>query len=331
MPASRILVLVAVAALAAGACAGDPGGGSTAEPTVPTAPLAPVAIDGPLRDTFDLDGTELWVGSEDTPTQRLLGYIALEALASVGAEVEDRVALGGSLLARESLLSGEIDLYWERMGTAWSGYLREPDVPPDVDELYRQLASRDAEENGVIWLAPAPFSDGSGFAMAEGLAEAVDISTLGEMADYIDGGGPTSVCVTSDFTTFPVEGRVDFEEKTDTKMADDTLRVWDPEPIYPSTGDGTCLFGQVQRVNGRVPQYDLRVLADDMGLFGFDNPAMTVRQDVYDDNPELAPLFALLADSLDETTVQTLNERVEVAGEHPRTVARSWLESEGFV
>jgi osmoprotectant transport system substrate-binding protein len=331
VPAHRFLVLFGALALSASACAGEAGGRATADPTVPTAPLAPVPIDGPLADSFDLDGADLWVGSEDTSTQRLLGYIALEALDSVGAEVEDRVGMGGSLLARESLLSGEIDLYWERMGTAWSGYLREPDLPDDLDDLYRQLAARDAAENGVIWLAPADFSDGSGFAMADRFASALDISTVGDMASYIDDGGPTNICVTSDFTTFPVEGRLDYEEKTDSQLADETLRVWDPEPIYPSTGDGTCLFGQVQRVNGRVVEYDLRVLADDVGLFGFDNPAMTVRQDVYDEYPQLAPLFALLAGALDESTMQGLNEQVEVGGENPREVARSWLEAEGFV
>jgi osmoprotectant transport system substrate-binding protein len=327
----RSLVLAVAVAVLAGACSADAGSGTTAEPTVPTAPLDAPSIDGPLRSAFDLEGAELWVGSEDDPTQILLGYIAVEALASVGAEVEDRMALGGSLVARESLLSGEIDLYWERLGTAWTGYLREPEVPDDGEELYRLLAARDAEENGVVWLAPAAFSDGQGFAMAEDFAEALEIESISDMGRYIDEGRPTTICVTSDFTTFPTEGRVDFEQKLDTTIPDDTLRVWDPEPIYPSTGDGTCLFGQVERVNGRVLQYELRVLADDVGLFGYDNPAMTVREDVYDEHPELAPLFAVLADALDEPTMQRLNERVEVDGEDPRAVARSWLEEEGLV
>jgi osmoprotectant transport system substrate-binding protein len=322
-----VALVVAVAA----ACSTDAGGGTTAEPTVPTAPLEATPIDGPLRSAFDLEGVELWVGSEDVPTQRLLGHLAVEALTSVGADVEDRVGLGGSLLVRESLLSGEIDLYWERMGTAWTGYLREPELPDDADELYRLLAARDAEENGVVWLAPAAFSDGHGFAMSDELAEALDIETLTDMGRYIDEGGLTSICVTSDFTTFPTEGRVDFETKLDTTIADDTLRVWDPEPIYPSTGDGTCLFGLVERVNGRVAEYGLRVLSDDVGLFGFDNPAVTVREDVYEEHPELADLFALISERLDERTMQGLNERVEVDGEDPQAVARDWLEQEGFL
>src|SRR5690606_32655209 len=121
---------------------------------------------------------------------------------------------------------------WERMGTAWTGYLREPEMPDSVDELYPLLAERDAEEHGVVWLSPARFSDGAGFAMAEDLAEALGIETLTDMARYIDDGGLTSICVTSDFTTFPTEGRVDFEELLDVTLADETLRVWDPEPIY---------------------------------------------------------------------------------------------------
>ena len=51
----------------------------------------------------------------------------------------------------------------------------------------------------------------------------------------------------------------------------------------------------------------------------------------YEAYPDLAPLFAVLAEALDEQTVQELNERIEVAGEDPRTVARSWLEAEGLI
>jgi osmoprotectant transport system substrate-binding protein len=38
-----------------------------------------------------------------------------------------------------------------------------------------------------------------------------------------------------------------------------------------------------------------------------------------------------VADALDEPTVQRLNERIEVGGEDPRTVARDWLVDEGFI
>lgn len=332
MRALRALRALAVVVVLSGAaaCSAEAGDGADAVPTVPTAPLAAPPGTGPLGDRFDLEGVELWVGSEDQPTQRLLGHLTVEALAEAGAEVEDRVGLGGSLLVRESLLSGEIDLYWERLGTAWTGYLREPELPGSLEELYRLLAERDADENGVIWLAPARFSDGAGFAMDEAFAERLDIRTVGGMGRYIDEGNPTTLCVTSDFTTFPTEGRVDFEAQLDTTLADDVLRVWDPEPIYPATSDGTCLFGLVERVNGRVAEYDLRVLEDDVGLFGIDNPAVSVREDVYESTPELAPLFAVLAEALDEPTMQQLNERV-LGGEAPEAVARSWLEEQGLV
>jgi osmoprotectant transport system substrate-binding protein len=130
--------------------------------------------------------------------------------------------------------------------------------------------------------------------------------------------------------TFPLEGRVDFEQALGA-VPDEVFRTYDPEPIYPATADGTCTFGLIERVNGRVAEYDLRVLDDDIALFGFDNPAVNVREDVYTENPELGPLFAVVADALDEPTVQQLNERVEVGGEDPRTVAHDWLVDEGFI
>ena len=58
------------------------------------------------------------------------------------------------------------------------------DLLKDADELYRSLAARDAEENGVVWLAPAAFSDGQGFAMAEDFAEALEFTNdVGAIAE----------------------------------------------------------------------------------------------------------------------------------------------------
>jgi osmoprotectant transport system substrate-binding protein len=327
---STALLAALALSIAGAACSAEAGGGGPAEPTVPGLSVEVEPLDGPLSSRFDLDGVELWVGSEDVPTQRLLGYIAIEALASVGADAHDRVGIGGGLLTRESLLSGEIDLYWERLGTAWTGFLREAEVPDERDELYRMVATRDLEENGVVWLTPANFSDGQGFAMAPEFADVLEIDNLTDMGDYLSEGMPAAVCVTSEFMTFPIEGRVDFEDALGA-VPDDVFRTYDPEPVYPATADGTCTFGLIERVNGRVAEYDLWVLDDDIALFGFDNPAVNVREDVYRENPELGPLFALVADALDEPTVQRLNERIEVGGEDPRTVARDWLVDEGFI
>jgi osmoprotectant transport system substrate-binding protein len=114
-------------------------------------------------------------------------------------------------------------------------------------------------------------------------------------------------------------------------LEEDQLRVYDPEPIYADTGSGACLLGLVQRTSGRIPAYDLRLLNDDEQLFMIDHPAMAVRQEVLEENPDLELVFDVISDRMDAGELRELNERVEVEGADPGEVARDWLVDERLV
>jgi osmoprotectant transport system substrate-binding protein len=287
--------------------------------------LAASDVRGPLAEHIDLTETTLWVGSDDMTPQILLGAITIELLESAGAEVEDQTDLGPAPLVRDSLRSGEIDLAWQGMGQTWSGFLREPTVPDSTDELFTELADRDAE-NGLTWLAPLTFSVGKGLAMAS----QSDADAVSDVPDLLTQPSNAPFCVTSDFMTFPDDGRVDFEETLDVTLSDDDLRVYDAEPIYADTASGTCLVGLVERTSGRIASYDLRVLDDDVDLFMANVPALAARAEILDDDPELELVFEVIADRLSEDELRELAERVEIDGEEPREVAADWLAEEGL-
>ncbi|MDZ7733499.1 MAG: glycine betaine ABC transporter substrate-binding protein [Acidimicrobiia bacterium] len=101
--------------------------------------------------------------------------------------------------------------------------------------------------------------------------------------------------------------------------------------MYPSTGDGTCTFGQVRRVDGRIQHDELEVLTDDVDAFDANNPAVTVREGLLDDHPGLAGLFAPVAGALEPEEVRRLSARVELDGEEPRDVAQDFLRDHGLL
>lgn len=299
--------------------------------------LTGTTIEGPLAGEVDLGDAELWVGSPESTdgesaTSALLAHLVTETLNATGADVVDQTGLGGSLLLRDALVSGEIDMYWEGTGVAWTGILREAGDSLDAEEVYAELSSRDMTENGVAWLEPASFEQSRGFAMAEDLASELGIDTIGEMADHIErSDDDLVVCVTQDFITFPADGRVDFEDTLGVELTDEMLRVYDAVPIYPDTGRGQCTFGEVERTSGRIPQYGLRLLEDDVGLFQPNQPALAVREDVLVAHPELSSVLATLSPRLTTEVIQEMNRRVIVEGDRPEDVARSWVRSEGLV
>ena len=131
------------------------------EPAPPTSrarmqrAAGPTPWSGPAPSP-DLGDLELTVGSKSSAEQEILGWIAVEALRAAGADVQEEIALGSTVVIREAELAGLIDLYWEYTGTGWVELLQQTGPSSDPDELYGAVREVDEEENGIEWLEPAP-------------------------------------------------------------------------------------------------------------------------------------------------------------------------------
>lgn len=141
----------------------------------------------PVDESIDLSGVSLTVGSKEFTEQLILGNIASLALEDAGADVSDQLGLVGSTTVREALISGEIDLYWEYLGTAWVTYLGNETGIPDVQEQFEAVRDADAE-NGITWLEPAPFNNTYAIAMTEESSEELGITSISEIGDLINEG-----------------------------------------------------------------------------------------------------------------------------------------------
>jgi osmoprotectant transport system substrate-binding protein len=105
---------------------------------------------GSIGQEYDFSGDEYTIGSKEFTEQLILGNITRLALENAGATVNDQIGLAGSDAARTALTSGEIDMYWEYLGTAWVSYLGETSGSIPGDD-YQTVADRDLEENDVRW------------------------------------------------------------------------------------------------------------------------------------------------------------------------------------
>jgi osmoprotectant transport system substrate-binding protein len=121
----------AVTALAAVALAGC--GGLEAS--------GPAAAGGGLSEGVSLEGQTYAVGGKDFDEQLILCQVAVAALESVQATVTDRCNTGGTQAARDALLAGDIDLYWDYNGTGWITFLGETTPIADEQEQYVAVAA----------------------------------------------------------------------------------------------------------------------------------------------------------------------------------------------
>lgn len=310
-------VVAVVVALAAG-CGGDanPFGGGGG---------------GSIGEDYDLSGQEFTVGSKEFTEQEILGQITLQALEAAGADVEDQTGLTGSTTVRDSLESGEVDLYWEYVGTAWISYLGETgQIPGDND--FQTVAERDLEENGVEWFAQADFENSYAIATNQQTAEEYDVETLSDLGRVIEENPDVAtMCGGSEFLGRD-DGLPGVEEEYGWQFPDDQVTQVQDSIVYNSVAEGQdCNFGSVFTTDGRIQNLDLVLLEDDQGFFPSYAGAMTARQEVLQENEQLDDLFSSIASELDTETMQELNASVDVDSEFPDDVAEQWLQENGFI
>ena len=201
---TRLAAPLAAVALIAAACGDDDSSSdTTAAPATTAAPGSTAAPTGPLFEQLDLSGLNISVGSKDFTEQLVLGEMLVAAFEAAGADVENRVDLGGTVVNREALLSGQINTYAEYNGTGWSVHLGNDDPSFDPEELTRLTAEQDLAENNIRWIGRSPFNDTYGFASSPDLLDNGQPFTMQSMADYLAANPDTVVCMESEFPDRP--------------------------------------------------------------------------------------------------------------------------------
>lgn len=312
----RLTVLLVLAAMIALGCGGAGSGGASG---------------GSIGEEFDLDGAEFTVGSKEFTEQEILGNITLKALEAAGASVNDQIGLAGSDAVRTALTNGEIDMYWEYVGTAWITYMGETgDIP---EPQFETVAERDLEENSVKWLEPANFSNSYGIATKQQTAEEFNIQTISDIGRLIEKNPEeATLCVGSEFAARD-DGLPGLLDEYGFEFPEGQISEVGDSVVYDQVGqeDGRCNFGSIFTTDGRIPNLDLVILEDDQGFFPSYAGALTMRQEVFQENEQLAEIFAPISQQLTQDKMQELNAQVDVEGRFAEEVAEEFLRENGFI
>jgi osmoprotectant transport system substrate-binding protein len=308
-------MLIVAFAMIVAACGGDDasaaGGGELAE--------------------YDLSGVDIAVGSKDFDEQLVLGEIMVAAFEAAGADVDNKVDLGGTNVARAALESGEIDVYMEYNGTGWTQHLGLEDPSFDSEELTAGVRERDLEQNDIVWIDRSPFNNTYGFVSSPELTEenggGFDIQT---MVDYLRDNPDASLCLESEFPSRS-DGLVLTEEYAGYDIPDSQITILDTGVIYTETANNNCDFGEVFTTDGRIPALEL-TLVEDPGVNIVYNVSLTMRDEKYQEAPEtFDEIASLILSPLDNERMAELNARVSAEGEDPADVARDYLAEEGLI
>jgi osmoprotectant transport system substrate-binding protein len=266
------------------------------------------------------------VGSKNFTEQVILGEIVAQHLEHrLGRRVDRRLNLGGTLLAHQGLVNGDIDLYPEYTGTALTTILK---LPPTSDPAAAMALVRAEYQTrfGVEWMDPLGFNNTFAMVIRGEDARKSKLETLSDAARYSPG--------------WKLGVGYEFQQRSDGLAG--LLRIYNL-PIHgsPKTMDLGLLYKALEQrqvgmvaanaTDGQLSVLDVLVLQDDKRYFPPYDCAFVVRTDVLKDNPPLRRALTDLAGLITDRTMRTLNYQAD--GEHRpvKVVAEQFLREAGLL
>jgi osmoprotectant transport system substrate-binding protein len=296
--------------------------GTGGDATATTGTGDATATSGTGGDNSDITIT---VGSKNFTEQLILGEMYAQILEDRGFNVERSLNLGGTLVAHEALLAGEIDLYPEYTGTGLLVILGM-ETMSDPDEVYDVVSAAYLEEFDLVWLDQTPMNNSNALAVTREWSEENGVTTISELAEV---SADLKLAAVPDFPERD-DGQIGLEAVYGLEFAE--VLIFDPGLKYQAFLDGEAEVVLAFGTDGQVAGYDLVILEDDGGLWPPYHVAPVVRQETLDEAPEVAEALNELAPLLTSEVMAALNWQVDGPDAmEPADVAQAFLEENGLI
>jgi glycine betaine/choline ABC-type transport system substrate-binding protein len=257
-------------------------------------------------------------------------------LEDAGYPVERKFGLGGTAVIHQAIWNDEIDIFVEYTGTALVAVL-EMDVPEaaggdgatpaaSVADLTYDIASQEyAERWNLTWLDHFGFNNTYALAVTRETAEEYDLQTVSDLEEH---AGDMTLGTDLEFEARP-DGLPGFTEAYGFEFGD--VRAGDPGLMYQAVAEGDVDVITAYSTDGRIPAKDLVLLEDDRTFFPPYYPAPVVRDEVLEQNPEIADILNQLGGAITEDEMAAMNYAVDEDGRTTEEVAREFLEEKGLI
>lgn len=274
---------------------------------------------------------EITIGGKNFTEQYLLPELAKLLLEEQGYEVKLRTGVGTSI-ARQSLETGQIDMYYEYTGTAYTVFYEEedPEIMTDPEKVYEWVKEKDANK-GLIWLEPVEFNNTYTLMMRKEDAEKYGIESISDFGKFVE-ENPDEItfALEAEFWERP-DGFKELMKVYDFRMPVQAVKRMDMGLTYLALKNDEVTSAMGFATDGRIAAFDLVNLEDNKNYFPVYNPAPVIREDVLEKYPEIRDILKPLAENLDTEAMQALNAEVDVEKKDVTAAAREWLQKKGLL
>ncbi|RMG53459.1 MAG: ABC transporter substrate-binding protein [Acidobacteria bacterium] len=262
------------------------------------------------------------VGSKNFTEQVILGELLAQYIErQTDLRVDRRLNLGGTFLCHRAITSGEIDLYVEYTGTAYTAILKHDPIG-DARQVYQRVKQEYAERFDLVWMEPLGFNNTFAIIIRGEDARRLHITTISQAATYAPrwraGFGYEFMERKDGYPGLAKTYGLTFAEPP---------REMDLGLMYRALRDGRVDLVAGNSTDGLIAHLDLVVLEDDKHYFPPYEAAPVVRRDTLMRYPALGAALRRLGGFISEEEMRRLNYQVD--GEHRdvKQVVRDFLEA----
>jgi osmoprotectant transport system permease protein len=239
------------------------------------------------------------IGSKVMTESVILGEILSDLAKDAGAEVRHRQGLGATQVLWKALLKGDIDAYVEYTGTISEEILAGRGIRGE-DAIRQALAAQ-----GIRMSRPLGFNNTYAIGMRKDVAAAKHIQKISDLRDHPE--------LRLGFST-------EFMERADGwpalkaryRLPQRDVRGLDHELAYRGVVSGALAATDLYSTDAAIQQYDLQVLADDLGYFPAYQAVVLYRADLQERAPEVVASMLRVEGSIDEAAMIDMNARVQL-------------------
>ncbi len=264
---------------------------------------------------LSVDGRKIVVGSKDFTESVILAEILAQMLEKQGIAVERRFELGGNI-PHESLLSGQIDVYPEYTGTAYTAILKKPPIT-DPQAVYDQTKAEYAAKFDLAVSPPLGFANDFAILVRGDVARKNNLKTISDAVplakNWQAGFGQDFMSRADGYPGFSKAYGFNFAKKP---------REMDLSLTYRALQSGELDIIAGNSTDGLLSALDLFQLADDKRHFPPYQAVFIARQDA---TAALANVFEKLDNAISTEEMRKLNYEVDGNKRKPKDVASNWL------
>jgi len=281
-------------------------------------------------------GPEVKFGSYIDAEGQVVGAAIVQLLEANGIKVIDKTKFGTPDIVRKAYLQGDLDgaLDYTGSGAFYVGPESDP-VWSDPVKGFERVRDLDLEQNGIVWLTPAPANNTESIAVTQKFATENNLKTIDDLAAWVSKGGKLKLIGNQAWIDRDLGFKGIQKEYGFTVSKENIIGLSDGNTaqFIKALANGTdgVNAAEVYATDGGLADLGLVVLTDTKSIPPVYNPAPVFRKAIIEAYPEMPTILEPFMKTLTIENLQMLNKSVAIDGKDPKVVAKEYLTANGLL